>query len=56
MSLVVRKMPLDLTSEPYEKVVDAEGLQIKKATQEALEQPDGELQDYGIEGEDRVEL
>lgn len=48
-TLEVRRMPLDLESVAYSKVIDKEGMQIKMAVQEALEQPDVELQDYAFE-------
>lgn len=48
-TLEVRRMAQDRTSVPYQNILDKEGELIKLAAQEAIEQPDAELQDYESE-------
>ena len=45
-ALTIRRMPLKLESSDYTRAITKEGLELKVAVMEAMEQPDAELVDY----------
>jgi len=50
ITLRVRNIKQEYSSAPYRKVLDREAKELRKAQQEILEQPDGDLTDYDFQG------